>query len=100
MDGRQVKAGRAAGAAVADTSPPPREAPLAAIERDSVFAWKRTSGYDGLSHAENAWIRYPRTFGGGWRAKRDASQERETMMACGLLNRMRTWGRPRSDPVR
>ena len=42
-------------------------------ERDGVYAWKRTSGYDAQSHAENAFARYKRTFGGHMRAKRDAS---------------------------
>ena len=69
------------------------------IERDGVFAWKRTSGYYAQSHAENAFSRFKRTFGGGLRAKRDASQERETMIACNLLNRMRELGRPQSYPV-
>ena len=84
----------------AGTSPTQRDEHLAAIERDGVFAWKRMSGYYVQSHAENAFARYKRTFGGGLRAKRDESQERETMIACQLLNRMRELGRPQSYPVR
>ena len=82
-----------------DTSPTQRDEHLAAIERDGVFAWKRTSGYYAQSHAENAFARFKRVFGGGLHAKRDASQERETAIACKLLNRMRTLGRPQSCPV-
>jgi hypothetical protein len=70
------------------------------IERDGLFAWKRTSGYGAQSHAENAFLRYKRTFVGGLRAKRDASQERKTITACQLLNRMRELGRSHSYPVR
>ena len=84
----------------AGTSPTQRDEHLAAIERDGVFAWKRTSGYYIQSHAENTFARYKRTFGGGLRAKCEASQERETMIACQLLNRMRKLGRPQSYPVR
>jgi hypothetical protein len=83
----------------AETSPTQRDEHLATIERDGVFAWKRSSGYYAQSHAENAFARYKRTFGGGLRAKRDESQERETMIACQLLNRMRELGRPQSYPV-
>ena len=82
------------------TSPTQRDEHLAAIERDGVFAWKRTSGYYAQSHAENAFARLKRVFGGSLRAKRDESQERETMIACNLLNRMRELGRPQSYPVR
>ena len=83
----------------AESAPTQRDEHLAAIERDGVFAWKRTSGYYAQSHAENAFAPYKRMFGGGLRAKREASQERETMIACNLLNRMREFGRPRS-PIR
>ena len=84
----------------AETSPTQRDEHLVAIERDGMFAWKRTSGYYTQSHAENAFARFKRVFGGGLRAKRDESQERETIIACKLLNRMRALGRPQSYPVR
>ncbi len=81
------------------TSPTQRDAHLLEIERDGRFAWKRTSGYYAQSHAENAFSRFQRTFGGGLRAKWDASQEREASLACQLLNRMLDLGRPQSYPV-
>jgi hypothetical protein len=40
-----------------------------------------------------------RTFGGGLRAKREESQEREASLTCQLLNRMLDLGRPLSYPV-
>ena len=83
-----------------ETSPTQQDEHLAAIERNGAFAWKRTSGYDAQSRAENAFSRFKRLVGDPLRAKRDKSQERKTMIACGLLNRMRELGRPRSDPVR
>ena len=83
----------------ATTAPTQRDQHLLAIESEGRFAWKRTSGYYAQSHAENAFSRFKRTFGGGLRAKRDASQEREASLACELLNRMRELGRPQSYPV-
>ena len=91
---------QAAPSRTATTSPTQRDQHLAAIDRDGVFAWKRTSGYYAQSHAENTFFRYKRTFGGHMRAKRDESQEREAAIACELLNRMRELGRPQSYPVR
>ncbi len=84
----------------ARSSPTQRDQHISAIERDGRFAWKRTSGYYDQARAENAFSRYKRTFGGGLRAKRDASQAREASLACELLNRMRERGRPQSYPVR
>ncbi|MDH3603045.1 MAG: IS5 family transposase, partial [Candidatus Tectomicrobia bacterium] len=83
----------------ATTSPTQRDQHISAIESDGRFAWKRTSGYYTQSHAENAFSRFKRTFGGGLRAKRDESQEREASLACELLNRMLELGRPQSYPV-
>jgi len=84
----------------AATAPTQRDQHIASIERDGVFAWKRASGYYAQSHAENAFARYKRTFGGHMRAKLDESQEREAAIACELLNRMRALGRPQSYLVR
>jgi hypothetical protein len=81
------------------TAPTQRDQHLRTIENEGRFAWKRTSGYYAQSHAENAFARYKRTFGGHMRAKRDAAQEREASLACELLNRMRELGRPQSYAV-
>ncbi len=43
--------------------------------------------------------RSQRTIGGRLRAKREAAQEREALLACQLLNQMRELGRPQSYPV-
>ena len=51
------------------------------------------------SHAENAFFRYKRTFGGGLHAKRDASQEQKVAIAWELLNRMLDLDRPQSYPA-
>jgi hypothetical protein len=83
----------------AGASPTQRDQHLLASERVGRFAWKRTSGYYDQAHAENAFARYKRTFGGVLRAKRDDAQEREASLACALLNWMRELGRPQSYPV-
>ena len=75
-------------------SPTQRDRHLLASESEGRFAWKRLSGYYAQSHAENAFSRYKRTFGGRLRAKREEAQERETAIACGLLNRMLERGSP------
>jgi hypothetical protein len=62
--------------------------------REGRSAWKRRSGYYAQSQAENAFSRCKRTFGGGLRSKRDASQAQEAALACQLLNRMQALGRP------
>ena len=80
-------------------APTQRDRHLLEIKRTGRFAWKRTSGYYDQAHAENAFSRYKRTFGGQLRAKRDESQEREALLACALLNRMRELGQPQSYPV-
>lgn len=81
------------------TSPTQRDGHIWAIASNGRFPWKRTSGYYAQSHAENAFSRYKRIFGGRLRAKKDEAQEREASIACGLLNRMREWGRPHSYRV-
>ena len=84
----------------ATTAPTQRDQHLLAIENAGRCAWKRTAGYYMQSHAENAFARFKRTFGGRLRAKREESQEREAALACQLLNRMLELGRPQSYPVR
>jgi Transposase DDE domain len=81
------------------TTPSQRDQHLLVIEHEGRFAWKRTSGYYAQSQAENAFSRFKRTFGGGLRAKRDASQGREASLACQLLNRMLELGRPQSYAI-
>jgi hypothetical protein len=81
------------------TAPTQRDAHLLAIQSEGRCGWKRTSGYDAQSHAENVFSRFKRTFGARLRAKRDASQEREASLACQLLNRRRELGRPESYAV-
>ena len=81
------------------TAPTQRDQHLLAIESAGRFGWKRLSGYYVQSRAENVFSRFKRMFGGGLRAKRDASQEREALLACQLLNRMRELGCPLSSSV-
>jgi hypothetical protein len=71
------------------TTPSQRDQHLLVIEHEGRFAWKRPSGYYAQSQTENALSRLKRMLGGGLRAKREASQDREALLACPLLNRMR-----------
>ena len=84
---------------MASTAPTQRDQQLLAIQSEGRFAWKRRSGYYDQAYSENAFSRFKRTFGGGLRAKRDASQEREASLACQLLNRMLELGRPQSYAI-
>jgi hypothetical protein len=81
------------------TAPTQRDQHVSAIESKGRSAWKRASGYYAQSQAENAFSRFKQTFGGKVRSKRDESQEREAVLACVLLNRMRELGRPQSYAV-
>ena len=84
---------------MARTAPTQRDQHVLAIESEGRCAWKRTSGYYAQSQAENAFSRFKRIFGSSLRSKRDECQERETALACELLNRMQALGRPQSYPV-
>jgi hypothetical protein len=85
--------------ATASTAPTQRAQQVLAIEREGRCAWKWTSGYDAQSQAEHAVARCKRTFGGGCRSKRDASQKREAALACELLKRMQALGRPQAYAI-
>ncbi len=76
-----------------------RDSHIEHIQNAGRFDWKRSSGYYAQSHAENTFARYKQIFSGMLHAKRNDSQERETQIACGILNRMITLGRPDSVPV-
>jgi hypothetical protein len=82
------------------TAPTQRDPQLLESGRVGRFVWERTSGYYAQSHAENAFSRCKRLFGGGGRAQREECQEREGALACEVLNRMQAQGRPQSYPVR
>ena len=83
----------------ATTSPTQRDQHLLAIEHAGRYGWKRTAGYDAQSQAENIFSRFKRTFGARLGAKREDAQERETSLACALLNWMRALGRPQSYSI-
>ena len=80
-------------------SPTQRDQHLLAIESEGRCGWKRTSGYYDQAYVENVFSRFKRTFGDRLRSKRAEAQERETSLACALLNRPRELGRPQSSPV-
>ena len=82
-----------------DKAPTQRDEHLLLIQKDGRSHWKRESGYYKQSHAEGAFSRRKRTFGGQLRARHDEARQREAALTCVLLNRMKELGRPQSRPV-
>ena len=82
-----------------DKAPTQRDEHLLLIQKDGRSRWKRESGYYKQSHAEGAFSRHKRTFGGQLRARDDEARQQEAALTCVLLNRMRELGRPESCPV-
>ncbi len=54
--------------------------------------WQKEAGYHQQARAENTFYRYKTILGGALRARLLGSQERESRLACGILNRMRAYG--------
>ena len=81
------------------STPTQRDQHLAAIQSEGICQWRRASGYYAQSHVENAFSRYKAMFGGHLRSKNVESQQREALMGCDILNRLRDLGRPTSVPI-
>ena len=58
--------------------------------------WKKESGYHQQARVENTFFRYKTIIGGRLRARHPKSQEAEAIIACNILNRMITLGKPES----
>jgi IS5 family transposase len=58
--------------------------------------WKKESGYNRQSRAENTFFRYKTIIGPGLRARHPESQKVEAMIACNILNTMIALCRPES----
>ena len=82
-----------------DQAPTQRDEHLLLIQKAGRSRWKRESGYYKQSHAEGAFSRHKRTFGGQLRARHDEARRREAALTCVLLNRMRELGQPQSRPM-
>ena len=76
-----------------------RDEYIESIQEKDYFKWKRASEYYKQSLAENAFSRYKQIFGGRLHAKRNDSQEKETKIACSILNRILALGAPNSYPI-
>jgi len=61
--------------------------------------WKKESGYHRQARVENAFFRYKTIIGDRLRARNPQSQETEAIIACNILNRMITIGRPESFAI-
>ena len=58
--------------------------------------WKNESGYHQQARVENTFFRYKTIVGRRLRARYTKSQETEAIIACNILNRMASLGRPES----
>ena len=58
--------------------------------------WKKESGYHQQARVENTFFRYKTIVGPRLRARHPESQKAEALMACNILNRMITLGKPES----
>jgi hypothetical protein len=61
--------------------------------------WKKESGYHRQARVENAFFRYKSIIGDRLRARHPKSQAAEALIACDILNRMTTLGRPASYAI-
>jgi IS5 family transposase len=61
--------------------------------------WKKESAYHQQARVENTFFRYKSIIGDRLRARHPKSQEAEALMACNILNRMITLGRPESCAI-
>jgi hypothetical protein len=61
--------------------------------------WKKEAGYHRLARVKNAFFRYKSIIGDRLRARHSAAQDAEAAIACNILNRMTTLGRPASVAI-
>ena len=61
--------------------------------------WKKESGYHQQARVENTFFRYKSIIGDRLRARHSESQQAEATIACNILNRMTTLGRPASRAI-
>ena len=61
--------------------------------------WKKESGYHRQARVENTFFRYKTIIGDRLRARHPKSREAEAIIACNILNRMITLGRPVSCKI-
>ena len=58
--------------------------------------WKKEAGYHQQARVENAFFRYKSIIGEALRARTSGGQMVESLVACQVLNRMTSLGRPES----
>jgi len=61
--------------------------------------WKKESGYHRQARVENVFFRYKAIIGDRLRARHPKSQAIEALIACNILNRMISLGRPESFTI-
>ena len=76
-----------------------RDAAIRAIQKDGRRHWKKTAGYHQQARAENGFSRFKRIIGPSLRARCEEGQNLEAKVACDVLNKMSSLGRPDSFAV-
>jgi hypothetical protein len=61
--------------------------------------WKKESGHHRQARVENTFFRYKTIIGDRLRARHPKSREAEAIIACNILNRKITLGRPVSCKI-
>jgi hypothetical protein len=61
--------------------------------------WKKESGYHRQARAEDLFFRHKTAIGDRLHSRHPKSQETEVLLACGILDRMTTLGRPESFAI-
>ena len=76
-----------------------RDCTIMRVKKIGRRRWKKESGYHRQARVENTFFRYKSIIGDRLRARHPKSQEAEALMACNILNRMITHGRPESCAI-
>jgi IS5 family transposase len=76
-----------------------RDENLRCIRKVGRSKWKRESGYHRRSLAETAVFRLKAIFGATLSARKEAAQDRETLLRLSALNQMTALGMPQSYPI-
>jgi hypothetical protein len=76
-----------------------RNRTIARVKEIGSRVWRKQSGYHRQARVENVFFRYKSIIGDRLRARHPRAQEAEVRIACSILNRMTTLGRPESFAI-
>ena len=76
-----------------------RDRTIVSVKEMGRRRWKKMSGYHRQARVENTFFRYKSIIGDGLRARSQAGQGSEAVLACHILNQMTERGRPESYSI-